>query len=554
MGVSPLTVAMPLRYLLFTSLVAALLLCAAAPLDAQDVSDGTLHVLRPVVHAEQEEAELCLEFDRELNPADHDRIASTIKLESGGKKIQVRPQNISVIANLLCLPSLEHHREYRITVTGMRGAKDEKLAGPYGLVFTVPDRQPSLNFTGGSENEDITRWQDANPVLRSVNVPRVHLELIRITDPSLMAAAWRDRQQTTLAPSESATFGHDHGQVAWSGDLVLGAALNKTLEKEIPLQDVAARAPPGLYLVVARVPEVKTETETAGLVTTGAAWLLRSGLRLRAVRDPGGFYGLAEKSDASAILKDVRLLAEDANGQTLAEIGSDANGIGFLPLAGDAMKNATVLVGFTDAGDADFVDLNSPAISRFTPSENDVSLTTDKAFYLPAEQASATLVVHDAHGHATPQPGSILALMWPEGGSVTSLPVPADNSGIAHVTFSVPARGGEWLLEWRKSNGDTLAQAVLRVSADPDAPHMEMNADRTMISRDGDLNLTLKSLTADGKPAPYVTGRVFIAWTPSDNIFREWKNFHFGNGESNSGEAYQLESFVTDERHRIFAC
>ena len=528
------------------------LLGLAVPALAQDVNDGTLHVLRPIIHAEQEEAELCLEFDHDLDATDHSRIAAALKLESGGKGIPVKPQNISLVANLLCLPSLEHHREYRIVVTGVRGAKGEKLSSPYGVAFTVPDRQPSLNFTGEAEDEGMTRWQDKDPVLRSVNVPYVHLELYRIGDPAMMASAWRDRQQTTLAPSESATFGHDHGQAIWSGELVLGDTLNKTLEQTVPLRDAMSKAPPGLYLVVARAPEVKTrsatEAESTGLAATAAAWFLRSDLRLRALRDTAGFYGFSEKADAPAMAKDVRFFVEDANGQTLAETRSDANGVGFLPLDGDKLNNATVLIAFTDAGDADFVDLAARAVGRFMPPENDISLTMDKAFYAPASPADVTLVAHDAQGRPISESGTTLALMRSDGNITASLPVPSAASGIAHMTLPVPAVGGMWSLVWRQADNAVLARTSLRVTPNPDAPRIEMSADRAIVSRDGELNLTLKSIASDGNPAPYVAGRVFVAWMSPDILFKEWKDYRFGNGGHDVGDALPLMSFVTDEK------
>lgn len=541
------------------ALIAAILVAAtSAQAQTQDAGDGTLHVLRPVIHAEQESAEICLEFDHELDAADRGHLASLIRLESGGKSIPVRAQTMSVTGNLLCVPSLEHRKDYRIVINGARGSKGEKLANPYGFSFTVPDRAPSLSFTGNTGGEGMVRWRDEDPILRALNVPYVRLELYRVTDADAMSAAWRDRQQTVLAPSESATFGHDHGKLVWSGDLTLAAELNKSFERNIPLADNAPNAPNGLYLIVARGPEVKSEiseetdeatgTKTAPLAPVAALWLLRSGLHLQALRDTTGFYGVAVKAGAppEAPLKNTRLVAEDANASVLAETRSDDEGIGFIALDAGKISNTAALAGFTDAGDVNFVDASAASVTRFTPPKDEITLAADKSFYPPATQASVTLVAHDAEGRALAEGGTTLALLGADGSAYEELPVPALANGQAQMSFPVPAQEGVWPLAWRQGDR-VLAQSSLRVTADPAAPRIEMISDRQAIAHDGALNLTLKSLTATGAPAPYAAGQVFVAWGSPDTL-SEWKDYHFGAGWHDAGDAAALTSFVTDEK------
>jgi uncharacterized protein YfaS (alpha-2-macroglobulin family) len=235
-------------------LIACFFLTASA--FAQEQGDGTLHVLRPLVHAEQEEGEICLEFDHDLEGKDHRHAASSLHLESAGKNLTIASRNVSVDSNLLCLSGLEHRHEYRFAVSGLKGAKGEKMAGSYSLAFTIPDRRPSLAFTSDT-NTGLMRWQDRDPLLHAMNVLQVRLELYHITDPEVMAEAWRQRRQASLAPSESATFAHDHGQLVWSRSLDLSGDSNKTLEQKISLHDAVPDATPGLYLIVARAPENK---------------------------------------------------------------------------------------------------------------------------------------------------------------------------------------------------------------------------------------------------------------------------------------------------------
>ncbi|MDP9128579.1 MAG: hypothetical protein M3N08_10020, partial [Pseudomonadota bacterium] len=558
---------MPSRSQLVARLCATLMLCAL-PARAQEQNDGTLHVLRPVMHAEQEDAEFCLEFDHDL-ASDRNRAASVIKLESSGKTLPLRAQNISTEGALLCLQSLERGREYRVSVNGLRGTKSEKLAGTYSLTFTPPDRQPSLAFAGDADAGGLLRWDDVDPVLRSVNVPHVHLELFKIANPALMAAAWRDRGQTALAPSESSTFAHDHGEKIWSGELDMRAARNKNLEQTVALREALKDLRAGLYLITARAPEAKTETETgtAGLAATGAAWLLRSDLRLGALRDSAGFYVVAENAAGLAAAPNIRLMIADQNAEILAETRSDAQGLGFFGLGADKRAAASFIMGVDDTGNIDFADLSGPGAVHFMAPKNEAFVKTDRPFYAPGDTASVTLALRNAAPHtggpatggpATDEPatgggavlpsGTFVQLMRPDGTSYGSVPLPAGAAGMIRLDLPVPASAGVWSVQWQQADGGVLAKTALHVTSNPDAPRLEMSADRAIVPVDGAVNVALKSVTEDGRPAPYVTGRLFVSWLSPDNIFKEWKGYAFGTGSQSAGDVKPLVSFITDEK------
>src|SRR4029077_7390901 len=95
---------------------------------AQNADDGTLHVLRPIIRAEQDKAELCLEFDHPLVKEGQTRITATVKLESGHKTVSIAPKNLGVTGSELCIPALEHRQDYRLTLSNLHGAAGEKLA------------------------------------------------------------------------------------------------------------------------------------------------------------------------------------------------------------------------------------------------------------------------------------------------------------------------------------------------------------------------------------------------------------------------------------------
>jgi uncharacterized protein YfaS (alpha-2-macroglobulin family) len=325
------------------------------------------------------------------------------------------------------------------------------------------------------------------------------------------------------------------------------------------LADNLHGVPPGLYLLVARGPQAKTETKpetdtetgskVAPLAPIAAAWMLRSSLHLEALRDRMGIYGIVEKTGAAEeVPKNVRLVVEDANASVLTETHSGTDGVGFLALGADKLDSAMVLAGFTDAGDIDFVDLNSSAVTRFAPPGDAFGIETERPFYSPATPASIILQAHNAEGAALAENGTVLALLGANGDTYASFPVPSLANGAAHVAFPVPAVGGVWPVAWRQGDGRILAQAPLRVTADPAAPRLDMTADRSTLSHDGNLNLTIKSLDADGGAAPYIAGRVFVAWSSPDTLGREWKDYRFSADAHDAGAPAPLVSFVTNDK------
>ncbi len=514
---------------------------------AQAPNDGTLRILRPVIHAEQDKAELCLEFDRPLDTGDRNRTGGNIRLESNGKNIALAPQNFSLISSTLCLAGLDHHRDYRVTVSGLRGAANEKLAEPYHLSFSVPDRQSALAFAGDGRADGLMRWQDSDPVLRAINVTRARLELYRIRDTARMAEAWRQRLQTTLAPSESAYFARHNGELLWQGEIVMGDTPNTSLEQKVPLHALIGDPARGLYFIVASATETKNKAAKGDLASLAGAWLLRSDLNLHALRANDGYYALTEKTGAPSIAKDVHLTLEDDSLQSLAEGKSDGDGIAFLPLAADKLNSATVLVGTTEAGDIDFADLTQNGETGFVLPDTESSVATGKPFYVPDAHADITLTARDRHGRSRMPADSRLQILRPDHSLYAILPVPKDQDGIAHLSFPVPAGNGLWPLLWQQTDGRVLAEGRLRITANDDAPRLEISVDRPVLAADGAVDLKLKSLTLSGKPAPYISGQIAVGWDAPDHIFSGREDYHFGDGDTRTLAAKPVAAFITDE-------
>ncbi len=513
---------------------------------AQEATDGTLRVVRPIIHAEQDVPELCLEFDHPLATAHPAKIAENIRLTLEGKTVPVSSKMLDITSSQLCVTLTEHRKTYRIALADMRGKKGEKLASAYSLSFVMPARQTELTFVNDGNDEGLMRGMKAMPVLRALNVTGVKLELFRLTDPARMVEAWERRRQTALAPSETATYARTNGTLVWQGkttfDFVPDALVDQPLTLDGKLDDL----PPGLYLIVASAPDLR-EKET-DLAPVAATWLLRSSLRIHAQSDGQGLRVFAEKTDATIPAKGVRFSLFDPQQKFLAETVGDANGVATLTLKPDNRNKALIVMAFLDSGDVDFVDVSPDAASHVVFPSLQADAGFDKSFYAPGETVHLTLMAHDIHNRSVPTQAGEFHVLRADHSLYSVAPVPAAPDGKVVAEFSAPLRDGLWPVVWQQADGAVLAESSFRVSANPQAPHVEITADRSLLSQDGAVGLTIKSFDGANDPAAYVAGRVAVKWITTDHVFPGWKGYHFGLGGSDDKPEETVASFVTDAK------
>ena len=518
---------------------------------AEDAASAPLHVVRRILHAEQDKAELCLEFNQSLNDIGNSaRIASSLRLESDGNKISVPTRNISVGGDQLCISALDHRKDYKLNVAALRNAKGEKISQAESLTFTVPPRHAALTFSALQSRNGIVTGHE-NPILRSINNEQVLVELYRITDPAHMAEAWNQRMQTTLAPSESLYFARHNGSLSWKKDLTPGGQQDKVAESKVDF-DSQGELTPGLYLLAASDADAKPIKQKAkedaekdnALTPTAALWLLRSDLSIHALREGKSFRVMADTNDGSAVAANVRLLALDRDQQILAETRSDAHGMAILTPKQDKGDVQTI-VALSDKGDATFLDvaqdmMPSPALPSMT-----ATITTEQSVYMPADTIIATLNVRDLHKRPVTLKDSVVQLLRPNNSVYDSQPVTLDASGNAKLVFTAPVPSGVWHLVWRRGD-NKLAESHFRISANISAPVLSITADRAAFTSDGGANLTIRSLAANNTAAPFVAGHVELTWIKPDHPFAGWRDYIFDNGQTVDPDAKTLGSFLTN--------
>lgn len=515
---------------------------------AAEVS-APLYVIRPILHAEQEKAELCLEFDHNLDAVGTvARFAPALRLELDGKNLPIVRKNISVGGDQICVSGLEHQKNYRLVLSALRDAKGQKLSRTYSLSFRVPARTPSLAFVQQNNRDGLNLWRD-HIVLNSLNSSAVTVELFRISDPAKMAEAWGQRLQTALVPSESLYFARQNGALVWKKEIEPENLADKNILTDIDLtENGSSKYLPGLYLVVASDSNVpnnsdKDEKSKNVLSTVAASWIVQSDLTIRAIMDDANITVLTEAANQAEVTKNIRVLLLDANQKTLAETRSNDQGIARLPVKQD--PPAKTIVALDDNGNVAFANINDVLTHSVLPAA--ATLSVEQQVYAPRDVVNLTLNMRDIHRHQQNLKGSVLQLLRPDHTLFDAQAVKLDANGTARLAFTAPAPNGLWHIAWRQEDGKQLAESSFRVSQNPSAPQLSVETDRTSVETGGSVMLTVHSHTGTNLVAPYVAGQVELVWKKSQHPFSSWKDYIFDDGKNVNSVPEILANFVTDK-------
>jgi hypothetical protein len=510
---------------------------------AADSGDGTLRVVRPIIRAEQDQPELCLEFDHPLVLQRLGKLASAIHLKAEGKNIPLSSRLLDVTGSELCVRLPDHRTTYSIILSDIRGQKGEQLGNPYSLSFDVPARHSNLAFVNNDSDEGVVRTPSMKPRLRAINVSDVKLELFRINDPAHMAEAWLRRRQTLLAPSETTTFARTNGQLVWQGQIKFDSGPDTLTDQDIILDDKITGLANGLYLIVASAPDLREKA--TDLAPIAASWMLRSNLRIHMVPYDNGFHAFAANADLSATFAGTQFNLLDHQQKTITKGYADEHGIVYLEPPTDKRADAAVLVASNSSGDYDFIDMTVAKSTPVVLPSAEADIVLDQTVYSPGGPANINLVAHDIHNHPIAVGESELSILRPDHTRLAAVPVSPTTSGLASVTMDVPVENGVWPVQWQQKDGRILGESILRVSHNPEAPIVDIMSDQTVAASDSTVNLIISSRNPDIRPVPYIAGYVEAVWMAADHKIPGWQDYHFGSGSIPAHKPQRVASFIT---------
>src|SRR4051812_37098584 len=188
------------------------------PAAAQPVPFGVAAV---DVAAERDQPQLCFNFTEPLQRA-------TPRGPRYGDLVTVvpdLPHSVVVRDNSLCIDGFSHGQPYDVTLAaGLPAASGVTLAVADHRIGTIPNRKASVAFRNGGYI--LSRVGSEGLPLRTVNVERVRLQVLRVKDRALVERVYNGRLNQTLSDFEMGNLLDASGETVWRGEMAIGNQLN----------------------------------------------------------------------------------------------------------------------------------------------------------------------------------------------------------------------------------------------------------------------------------------------------------------------------------------
>ena len=417
--------------------------------------------------AENESASprICVEFSEPLVRAGVD-YRPFVRLPDTGLAVEAQERQI-------CIDGVSHGRRYSITLReGLPAASGETLYKKVEIIQYVRDRSPAVAFAGRAYV--LPRAAGAALPVETVNLDEVKLTLRRVSDRNLLRAMQENYFARPLDEYAERGFAKNIAEQVWTGTGEVLNERNRTMTTRLPLGDVLAKEPPGIYTLTARVPD-PAPRDAAG----ATQWFVLTDLGLTTLKGTDGLHVFVRGLSDARAKQGVEVTLISRGNRELASLITDARGHGrFEPgvTRGRGGASPAMVLARHGKDDLAFLSLTDPAFDlsdrgvagRKPATPVDVFLATDRGAYRAGEVINVTALARD--GKATAIPGlPLTAILKRPDGVEYSRQLSARDAAGGHV-FALPvdadAPRGAW---------------TVQVKADPEAPPL---ASRTVLVED----------------------------------------------------------------------
>ncbi len=467
--------------------------------------------------------------------------------------------SVTATGRKLCIEGVSFGARYQVAFrAGLPAQSGEKMARDVDLTLYVRDRTPLVRFPGRSYV--LPRGADAALPVETVNLDRLELTLRRVSDRNLLRAIQDKYFGKPLSGWQEQNFSRDIAQDVWSGVADVQNTLNADMTTRLPMGDVLADMPAGIYTLTARV-EGKTPDDGAG----ATQWFVLSDLGLSTWKGNDGLTVAVRGLSDAGPRGDVEVsLISNANA-VLGTARTDADGFAKFPsglLRGTGAAAPALVVAAVGQTDIGFLPLSDPAFDlsdrgvagRAPAPAIDTFLTTDRGAYRPGDTMHATALVRDVQVKAIGGLPLTAILTRPDGVEYARVLSGTDLAG-GHV-FSIPVGATAPRGTWRLSVKSDLEAAPLATQTVLVEDFVPERMDATLTLPDAPIALgDTPPLTVDarylfGAPAGNVAVEGEVRLVPLTTL-DGFPSFRFGRHDDvGSARTKYLESGRTDANGR----
>ncbi|WP_306114646.1 MULTISPECIES: alpha-2-macroglobulin family protein [unclassified Roseovarius] len=400
---------------------------------------------------------ICAEFSEDLVKTGVD-YAPYLRLPDPGLVVQAEGRQI-------CIDGVRHGERYTVTFRkGLPAASGETLYKDVEVSLYVRDRSPSVNFAGRAYI--LPKAADAALPIETVNLDNVELLLRRVSDRNLLRAIQGDYVGRPLSEYQDQAFSNDVAEEVWTGVGEVQNQLNQTMTTRLPMGEVLADQPPGIYALSARVKGRPLYDDPGA-----TQWFVLTDLGMTTLKGTDGLHVFVRGLSDAAARGGVELTLLSRANRELAKLTTDASGHAlFAPGLTRGSGGAAPALVLARAGDDDmaFLSLTDPAFDlsdrgvegRPAAPPIDVFLATDRGAYRAGEMIHATALARDGKVAAITGLPLTAILTRPDGVEYARHLSSQDTAG-GHV-FNMPigatAPRGTWTIDIK---GDLDAPALV---------------------------------------------------------------------------------------------
>lgn len=364
--------------------------------------------------------------------------------------------------NEICIEGVDHGARYQVTFrAGLPAKSGEGMVKDVALNLYVRDRAPSVRFPGRAYV--LPKTTDAGLPIVTVNLNEVDLTLRRVSDRNLLRVIQDDYFGRPLAAYEEDYFSGTLSEELWSGTGEVGRDLNADVTTRLPMGEVIADLPAGIYALQAKV-RGADPYDTPG----ATQWFVISDIGLATMSGADGVHVTTRSLATAAPKEGLKVTLLSRANRILGTTTTDARGYAvFEPGLALGRGGAAPALITVEEGDADmaFLSLTDPEFDlsdrgvegREAAGPVDVFLATDRGAYRAGETIYATALARDSRADALTGLPLTAVLMRPDGVEYAR-------------QFSNTGSAGGHVFEMAVNGAAPRGTWTLNIHADPDAP------------------------------------------------------------------------------------
>ncbi|CUH64643.1 hypothetical protein TG4357_01410 [Thalassovita gelatinovora] len=464
-------------------------------------------------------------------------------------KLPAADMAVMASGNRLCVDGVDHGQRYSVTFReGLPAASGETMAKDVTITQYVRDRTPSVRFSGRAYV--LPKSPDAALPVETVNIDTLDMVLRQVSDRNMLRAFQGSYFGRPLNYWELQDFSDNIAETVWQGKGEVHNELNRDMTTRLPMGDIIADLPAGIYALSAQVPGADPYEDPLA-----TQWFVLSDLGVTTLGGVDGLHVFVRGLGDAAPIAGAKATLISQSNRVLGEVETDMQGHALfapgLTRGVGAVAPALVTVAQGDT-DLTFLSLKDPAFDlsdrgvegREPSPPIDVFLTTDRGAYRAGETIHATVLARDGIAAAIPGLPVTAILTRPDGVEYTRHLSAEDNAGGHVFAFdlgqTVPR--GSWRLDI-KADVDQSALASQTVLVEDFLPE---RIDFALSLPDYDLHpgdsppLRIEAKYLFGAPAGALPVDGSVTLTEAKEL-KDYPGYHFGRQDE--GIIRQTEFF-----------